>query len=49
MGGAWTLSEDDAVFIKKNEWYYWSEKTNGVFVPMCNPAWSVEQGENKEF
>lgn len=48
-GGTWTLSEDDAVFVKKNEWYYWSEKTNGVFVPMCNPAWSTEQGENKEF
>ena len=48
-GGIKTLSENDAVFIKKNEWYYWSEKTNGVFVPVCNPAWAIEQGENKEF
>ncbi len=48
-GGIKHLKEDDAVFIEKNEWYYWSEKTNGVFVPMCNPAWSIEQGENKEF
>jgi len=43
------LKEDDAVFIKKNEWYYWGERTKGVFVPMCNPAWSSEQGENKIF
>lgn len=33
--------------LKKNEWYYWDSKTNGVFVPMCNPAWSSSQGENK--
>lgn len=48
-GGAKLLTEDDAVFIPKNEWYYWGENTNGVFVPMCNPAWSPKQGENKEF
>lgn len=44
-----TLKEDDAVFIPKNEWYYWSEKTNGVFVPVCNPAWSIKQSETKIF
>lgn len=49
VGGIHTLNENDAVFIKKNEWYFWSEKTTGVFVPMCHPAWSIEQGENKEF
>lgn len=46
--GSYTLKENDAVFIEKNRWYYWDEKTNGVFVPMCNPAWSAEQGESKE-
>ena len=44
-----TLTEDDAVFIPKNEWYFWDVKTDGVFVAMCNPAWSAQQGENKEF
>lgn len=48
-GDSRVLNEDDAVFIKKNEWYYWSEKTSGTFVAMCNPAWSADQGENKEF
>lgn len=43
------IAENDAVFIKKNEWYYWNEKTKGVFLTICNPAWSPEQGENKEF
>lgn len=41
------LKEDSVVFIPKNVWYYWDEKTNGVFVPMCNPAWTKSQGENK--
>ena len=43
------LAEDDVVFVNKNEWYYWNDVTNGVFVPMCNPSWSKEQGENKDF
>lgn len=46
--GTFDLKEDDAVFIEKNKWYYWEEKTNGVFVPMCNPAWTSTQGENKD-
>lgn len=46
--GIYDLKEDDAVFIEKNKWYYWDKETNGVFVPMCNPAWYSSQGENKE-
>lgn len=45
--GSYDLKEDDAVFIEKNRWYFWDEMTDGVFVPMCNPAWSPSQGENK--
>ena len=45
--GVYDLKEDDAVFIEKNKWYYWDAKTKGVFVPMCNPAWSSSQGETK--
>ena len=36
--GIHALKEDSVVFIPKNEWYYWDVNTNGVFVPMCNPA-----------
>jgi mannose-6-phosphate isomerase-like protein (cupin superfamily) len=45
--GEYDLKEDDAVFIEKGEWYYWDAKTNGVFIPICNPAWSSEQCETK--
>lgn len=44
--GEYSLKENDAVFIGKNEWYYWDSSTHGTFVAMCNPAWSAEQGEN---
>ena len=42
------LKEDDAVFIKKNEWYYWDDITGAILVAMCNPAWSTQQGENRK-
>lgn len=42
------LTENDAVFIGKNEWHYWAENSKGTYVAMCNPAWSKIQSENKK-
>ena len=41
------LFEDDAILIEKNEWYYWHQSTNATLVPVCNPAWSKEQVQEK--
>lgn len=42
------LKENDAVLIDKGEWYFWTDETNGVFVPVCSPRWTLEQGEYKD-
>lgn len=42
------LNEDDAIFVERNEWYYWDSTTNATIIEMYNSQWTFAQVENKD-